>query len=98
MEDSNVIDSKQKAILKDSYSKRNCVLVRCTFTESGVGYYAMKQQAVAPFLPELSKEMYPWDTKTDWGVWYFRGEKLPLRGHHPVTLQPLVQCDAFEIL
>ena len=84
-------------ILKNDFVKEDCVLVRCTFTEIGIGYYAMKQQTEAPFLPYLSKETYPWDINTDWGVWYFRGEMLPFYDVHPHTGYPLVQCEAFHI-
>ena len=86
-----------KAAAKELFVKEDCVLVRCTFTEIGIGYYAMRQQTEAPFLPYLSKETYPWDIKTDWGVWYFRGEMLPLIGLHPESKHPLVVCEAFDI-
>ena len=83
--------------LKNDFVKEDCVLVRCTFTEIGIGYYAMKQQQEAPFLPYLSKETYPWDIIKDWGVYYFRGEMLPFYAEHPHTGYPLVMCEAFHI-
>ena len=86
-----------KAKAKEEFVKGDCVLVRCTFTEIGIGYYAMQQQTEAPFLPYLSKETYPWDITTDWGVWYFRGQMLPLFGEHPHTNEPLVVCEGFDI-
>ena len=84
-------------ILKEKFVKEDCVLVRCTFTEIGIGYYAMKQQQEAPFLPYLSKETYPWDITKDWGVYYFRGEMLPFYAEHPQNQYPLVMLEAFHI-
>ena len=84
-------------ILKNDFAKEDCVLVRCTFTEIGIGYYAMQQQAEAPFLPYLSKETFSWDWEQDWGVWYFRGEMLPFYAEHPHNQYPLVMCEAFQI-
>ena len=89
--------TRLQLILKNDFDKKDCVLVRCTFTEIGIGYYAMKQQKEAPFLPYLSKETYSWDINTDWGVWYFRGEMLPFYDVHPHTGYPLVLCEPFDI-
>ena len=76
--------------------KSEIVVIRFSFTAAGFAKYASQLQAHPPFAPLLAKQLYYRDN-TDWGVWYFRGNQLPLLEHHPETGKALVSSSMHKI-
>ena len=55
-------------------------VIKLAFTTAGFAKYCYDRQPFRPYAPRLSKTLYLGDNQpdTDWGVWYWRGEKLVL--------------------